>query len=115
MTLANPAAQARASTPLPTLFAFALPGLPLAAMVVVFGVYLPRFYVGMGADFIAVAGAIACIVDTPFGERPFRVHIDPSGDGASVAFAVIDRIRDEMLNRVGFANLLKPRVVSARE
>jgi NAD(P)-dependent dehydrogenase (short-subunit alcohol dehydrogenase family) len=63
----------------------------------------------------AVAGAIACIVDTPFGERPFRVHIDPSGDGASVAFAVIDRVRNEMLNRVGFANLLKPRVVPSRE
>jgi len=63
----------------------------------------------------AVAGAIACVVDTPFGERPFRVHIDPSEDGASVAFAVIDRVRNEMLNRVGFANLLKPRVVTSRE
>jgi NAD(P)-dependent dehydrogenase (short-subunit alcohol dehydrogenase family) len=63
----------------------------------------------------AVAGAIACVVDTPFGERPFRVHIDPSEDGASVAFAVIDRVRNEMLNRVGFSDLLKPRIVAPGE
>jgi NAD(P)-dependent dehydrogenase (short-subunit alcohol dehydrogenase family) len=64
------------------------------------------------ADPGKVAGAIACIVDTPFGERPFRVHIDPSNDGAAVAFAVIDRVREEMLNRVGLSDLLKPRVVA---
>ena len=63
------------------------------------------------ADPGAVAGAIVSIVDTPFGERPFRVHIDPSEDGAAVAFAVIDRVRVEMLDRVGFSDLLKPRVV----
>ena len=57
------------------------------------------------ADPGQVAGAIACVVDTPFGERPFRVHVDPSDDGAAVAFAVIDRIRNEMLNRVGFSDL----------
>lgn len=61
------------------------------------------------ADPGAVAGAIATVVDTPFGERPFRVHIDPSDDGAAVAFAVIDRVRNEMLHRVGFADLLAPR------
>ena len=61
MSFANSPAQGRASTPFPTLFAFALPGLPLAAMVVVFGVYLPRFYVGLGIDFLAVAGAIATV------------------------------------------------------
>jgi NAD(P)-dependent dehydrogenase (short-subunit alcohol dehydrogenase family) len=58
------------------------------------------------ADPGKVAGAIACVVDTPFGKRPFRVHIDPSDDGASVAFAVIDRVRNEMLHRVGFSDLL---------
>jgi glycoside/pentoside/hexuronide:cation symporter, GPH family len=61
LSFANSPAQGRASTPFPTLFAFALPGLPLAAMVVVFGVYLPRFYVGLGIDFLAVAGAIATV------------------------------------------------------
>lgn len=60
------------------------------------------------ADVGEVATAIARVVDTPFGKRPFRVHIDPSDDGASVAFAVIDRVRTEMLHRVGFSDLLKP-------
>lgn len=62
------------------------------------------------ADAGEVADAIVKIVDAPFGKRPFRVHIDPSEDGASTAFAVIDRVRNEMLNRVGFADLLHPRV-----
>jgi len=46
------------------------------------------------ADAASVAEAIVGVVDTPFGKRPFRVHIDPTQDGAEVAFAVIDRPRD---------------------
>ncbi len=61
------------------------------------------------ADASSVADAIVRVVDTPFGKRPFRVHIDPTEDGADVAFAVIDRVRNEMLHRVGFSDLLKPR------
>jgi NAD(P)-dependent dehydrogenase (short-subunit alcohol dehydrogenase family) len=61
------------------------------------------------ADASAVADAIVRVVDAPFGKRPFRVHIDPTEDGADVAFAVIDRVRNEMLHRVGFSDLLKPR------
>jgi NAD(P)-dependent dehydrogenase (short-subunit alcohol dehydrogenase family) len=61
-----------------------------------------------------VAGAIAELVDTPFGERPFRIHVDPSDDGAAVAFAVIDRVRAEMLHRMGLADLLKPRLPRPR-
>lgn len=56
------------------------------------------------------ADAIVGVVDAPFGKRPFRVHIDPTEDGADVAFAVVDRVRNEMLHRVGFSDLLKPRV-----
>jgi NAD(P)-dependent dehydrogenase (short-subunit alcohol dehydrogenase family) len=62
------------------------------------------------ADASSVADVIVKVVDTPFGQRPFRVHIDPTQDGADVAFAVIDRVRSEMLHRVGFSDLLKPRV-----
>ena len=61
------------------------------------------------ADASSVADAIVRVVDAPFGKRPFRVHIDPTEDGAAVAFAVIDRVRNEMLHRVGFSDLLKPR------
>ena len=58
------------------------------------------------ADASAVADAIVAVVDTPFGQRPFRVHTDPTQDGADVAFAVMDRVRAEMLRRVGLSDLL---------
>ena len=60
------------------------------------------------ADVGAVAEAIVKVVDAPFGKRPFRVHIDPTQDGAQVAFAVIDRVRTEMLRRVRLDELLAP-------
>jgi NAD(P)-dependent dehydrogenase (short-subunit alcohol dehydrogenase family) len=60
------------------------------------------------ADAGAVADAIVRVVDAPFGKRPFRVHIDPTHDGAEVTFAVMDRVRAEMLHRVGLADLLVP-------
>jgi len=40
------------------------------------------------------------VVDTPFGRRPFRVHIDPTQDGADVGFAALERVRAEMLHRI---------------
>ena len=61
------------------------------------------------ADANGVAEAIVDIVDTPFGKRPFRVHYDPTEDGANVGFAVLDRLRSEMLHRVGLSDLLKPK------
>lgn len=60
-----------------------------------------------------VAEEIVKVVDTEFGKRPFRVHIDPAQDGADVGFTVLDRLRAEMLHRVGFSDLLKPRQVQA--
>jgi NAD(P)-dependent dehydrogenase (short-subunit alcohol dehydrogenase family) len=60
------------------------------------------------ADVGAVAEAIVKVVDAPFSKRPFRVHIDPTQDGAQVAFAVIDRVRTEMLHRVRLDELLAP-------
>jgi NAD(P)-dependent dehydrogenase (short-subunit alcohol dehydrogenase family) len=62
------------------------------------------------ADASSVADAIVEVVDAPFGKRPFRVHVDPTEDGADVAFAVIDRVRNEMLHRVGFSDLLHPSI-----
>jgi hypothetical protein len=38
--------------------------------------------------------------------RPFRVHIGPTQDGADVGFAVLDRLKAEMLHRVGLPELL---------
>lgn len=56
----------------------------------------------------AVADAVVNVVDRPFGQRPFRVHIDPAQDGADVGFAVLDRPRAEMLHRVGLHDPLQP-------
>ena len=64
------------------------------------------------ADVTAVADAIVTLVDTPFGKRPFRVHIDPSEDGAEIVNGVADRVRAELLRRIGLADLLSPRVSS---
>jgi NAD(P)-dependent dehydrogenase (short-subunit alcohol dehydrogenase family) len=60
------------------------------------------------ADAGEVAKAIARIIDTPFGKRPFRVHIDPSQDGAEVVNGVADRVRAELLRRIGLGDLLHP-------
>jgi NAD(P)-dependent dehydrogenase (short-subunit alcohol dehydrogenase family) len=60
------------------------------------------------ADAGEVAKAIAAVVDTEFGKRPFRVHIDPSQDGAEVDNGVADRVRTEMYRRIGLEDLLSP-------
>jgi hypothetical protein len=59
------------------------------------------------ADASAVADAIVKIVDTPFGKRPFRVHVDPIEDGAEVSNMVMDRVRAELLRRIGLGDLLQ--------
>lgn len=60
------------------------------------------------ADVADVAAAIVTVVGTEKGRRPFRVHIDPSDDGAAVVNAVADRVRAEFLRRVELADLLHP-------
>ncbi|WP_046117797.1 SDR family oxidoreductase [Ensifer aridi] len=60
------------------------------------------------ADPAPVADMIVDVVNAPFGERPFRIHYDPTEDGANIGFSVLDRLRAEMLHRVGLGDLLKP-------
>ncbi|NNU65511.1 SDR family oxidoreductase [Rhizobium sp. WYCCWR 11152] len=60
------------------------------------------------ADAGAVAVAIVDVVGKPFGTRPFRVHIDPSEDGAEIVNGVADRVRAELFRRIGLEDLLKP-------
>ena len=64
-----------------------------------------------GADVGEVAKAIVNVVDTPFGKRPFRVHIDPSQDGAEIVNGVADRVRREMYRNIGLEDLLTPRIL----
>jgi NAD(P)-dependent dehydrogenase (short-subunit alcohol dehydrogenase family) len=63
------------------------------------------------ADVADVAKAIVAVVDAPFGKRPFRVHIDPSQDGAEIVNGVADRVRAEMYRRIGLEDLLSPAVL----
>lgn len=60
------------------------------------------------ADVTEVAAAIVKVVDTPFGKRPFRVHVDPANDGAEVVNGVADRVRTELLRNMGLDDLLHP-------
>jgi NAD(P)-dependent dehydrogenase (short-subunit alcohol dehydrogenase family) len=64
------------------------------------------------ADAATVAEAIVRVVDTQFGKRPFRVHIDPSQDGAEIVNAMADRVRAELLRRIGLEDVLKPHSAS---
>ena len=61
------------------------------------------------ADPAEVARQIVRVVGLPHGQRPFRVHVDPSQDGAEVVNAVADRMRREMYRAIGLADLLSPR------
>ncbi|MDR6291916.1 NAD(P)-dependent dehydrogenase (short-subunit alcohol dehydrogenase family) [Inquilinus ginsengisoli] len=64
------------------------------------------------ADAGAVAEEIVRVVGLPFGKRPFRSHIDPSEDGCEIVNGVADRVRAELLRRIGLEDLLSPRVNS---
>ena len=63
------------------------------------------------ADPQTVADAIVEVVGKPFGKRPFRVHIDPSEDGAEIVNGMADRVRAELLRRIGLEDILKPHVI----
>jgi NAD(P)-dependent dehydrogenase (short-subunit alcohol dehydrogenase family) len=63
------------------------------------------------ADPAEVARQIVRIVDMPFGKRPFRVHVDPSQDGAEIVNCVADRMRREMYRNLDLEKLLHPAVV----
>jgi len=66
------------------------------------------------ADAASVAAAIVDVVGVPFGTRPFRTHIDPSQDGCEIVNGVADRVRAELLRRIGLADLLSPRADAHR-
>ena len=59
------------------------------------------------ADPGSVGRAVVDLVATAAGHRPFRTYIDPADDGAAVSFRVIDRVREQFLQRIGFADLLR--------
>ncbi|MDO9356544.1 MAG: SDR family NAD(P)-dependent oxidoreductase [Solirubrobacteraceae bacterium] len=60
------------------------------------------------ADPAQVAVEIARVVELPVGERPFRVHIDPAGDGAEEVNRLGDAVRRRFYERIGLDDLLGP-------
>jgi NAD(P)-dependent dehydrogenase (short-subunit alcohol dehydrogenase family) len=60
------------------------------------------------ADAAAVGEAIVNVINAPFGKRPYRVHVDPTSDGAEVTNMVLDRVRAELLHRIGLDDVLTP-------
>jgi NAD(P)-dependent dehydrogenase (short-subunit alcohol dehydrogenase family) len=58
-----------------------------------------------------IARAVTEVVDTPFGQRPLRIHFDPDADGAALVDEVADRARAELLRRIGLEDLLKPALI----
>ncbi len=65
------------------------------------------------ADPNEVGKAVVDIVAAPHGSRPLRVHVDPANDGAAVSYAVIDRVREQFLARIGHPELLHPQSPAA--
>ncbi|EXJ90902.1 estradiol 17beta-dehydrogenase [Capronia coronata CBS 617.96] len=62
------------------------------------------------ADPAAVAEAVRRIVDTEHGKRPFRVHVEFDGGGATIVNGVRDLVRKTFLTSLGLADLLKVKV-----
>ncbi|MEV6843510.1 SDR family NAD(P)-dependent oxidoreductase [Actinoplanes sp. NPDC051411] len=60
------------------------------------------------ADPSRIARMVVEVVDTERGKRPFRLHYDPTDDGAAVVNTVADRMRVEFLGRLGLSDLLHP-------
>jgi NAD(P)-dependent dehydrogenase (short-subunit alcohol dehydrogenase family) len=63
-----------------------------------------------GADPATVAQAIVDLVAMAHGSRPLRVHIDPSDDGAVIVNGVADRVRAQLMERIGLADLLHAKI-----
>jgi NAD(P)-dependent dehydrogenase (short-subunit alcohol dehydrogenase family) len=61
------------------------------------------------ADPEEVARQIVHVVGLAHGKRPFRVHVDPSQDGAEVVNMVADRMRTDLFKAIGLADLLSAR------
>ncbi len=60
------------------------------------------------ADPSEVARQVVRVVGLPSGHRPFRVHVDPSHDGAEQVFDLGDRVRADFYRRIGLQDLFDP-------
>jgi NAD(P)-dependent dehydrogenase (short-subunit alcohol dehydrogenase family) len=64
---------------------------------------------GVFADVQAIANAALRIVDLPHGSRPFRSEVDFSDFGDKPVNAVAGAMRERLMHRLGFSDMLHPR------
>lgn len=57
-----------------------------------------------------VAKAIVSVVDTEYGKRPFRVHVETAEDGVAQISQMEDFVRGQVLERSDMGDLLKPKI-----
>jgi GPH family glycoside/pentoside/hexuronide:cation symporter len=69
-TIPTAAGSPSGKVPLRTIFAFGLPGMPIAGLLLILAVYVPRYYVGLGVSFAEVGLAIGVV-------RVLDVFVDP--------------------------------------
>jgi NAD(P)-dependent dehydrogenase (short-subunit alcohol dehydrogenase family) len=62
------------------------------------------------ADVQAVADEVLRIVNLPRGQRPYRAEVDLSDFGDAPVNAVATTMRARLMRRLGFADLLQPRI-----
>lgn len=55
----------------------------------------------------SVADALVELASIPRGKKPFRVTVDPAGDGGEVGAAVIDKFGADFYRRIGLEKILK--------
>jgi hypothetical protein len=66
------------------------------------------FTPGVDANPQAVADEYVRLVSMPAGTRPFRTVVDFSNANVEAGNALLWKLQEEFLTRMGFANLLHP-------
>ncbi len=65
---------------------------------------------GVDGDPITVAQEITRVLALPAGAKPFRTVVDLTNSGVEVANEAVRKAREEFVTRMGFAELLRPRL-----
>jgi len=63
---------------------------------------------GLGLTVESVGKAVKGVLDLPFGEKPFRISIDPQGKGTDEIEALIGARQLSFFEGLGIADLMKP-------
>lgn len=64
---------------------------------------------GLGLTVESVGKAVKDVLELPFGEKPFRISIDPQAKGTDEIEALIGARQLSFFERLGIADLMKPK------